>query len=62
MKNCIVFLVQEIRSLALDDQGLSVTEYAVAGGLVAAVAATAFTTLGSNIKTAIGSIATTVAG
>lgn len=62
MKNCITILSQEFRTLLRDEKGLSVTEYAVAGGLVAAVAATAFTTLGTNIKTAIGSIATTVAG
>jgi len=54
--------MQEFRSMIRDEKGLSVTEYAVAGGLVAAVAAAAFTTLGSNISSKINSIATTVGG
>jgi pilus assembly protein Flp/PilA len=62
MKRHIENFAIEMNALLRDEQGLSVTEYAVAGGLVAAVAATAFTTLGNNIKTAISGIATTVAG
>jgi|APCry1669189369_1035219.scaffolds.fasta_scaffold20449_2 pilus assembly protein Flp/PilA len=62
MKNNVSILMQEFRSMIRDEKGLSVTEYAVAGGLVAAVAAAAFTTLGSNISSKINSIATTVGG
>ena len=37
-------------------------EYAIAGALVAAGAVAAFTTLGTNIKTTIGKLATDVLG
>ena len=62
MKHQFERVMSEVQAMVRDEQGLSVTEYAVAGGLVAAVAAAAFTTLGTNIKTAINGIATTVAG
>lgn len=62
MKNFITLLSQEIRALIRDEKGLSATEYAVAGGLVAAAAAGAFTTLGSSISTRINTIATTISG
>lgn len=62
MKNLITLLNQEIRALVRDEKGLSVTEYAVAGGLVAAVAAAAFSTLGSSISSKITAISNTVAG
>ncbi|HEV7984842.1 MAG TPA: Flp family type IVb pilin [Steroidobacteraceae bacterium] len=45
-----------------DDEGLTMVEYAVAGGLVTLAAVTAFTTLGTNIATKITQLATTVAG
>ena len=61
MKTFITMLNQELRALVCDEKGLSVTEYAVAGGLVAAVAAAAFSTLGSSITDKIKTIASTVA-
>jgi pilus assembly protein Flp/PilA len=45
-----------------DEEGLTMVEYAVAGGLVTLAAVTAFTTLGTNIATKINQLATTVAG
>jgi pilus assembly protein Flp/PilA len=44
-----------------DDEGLTMVEYAIAGALVAAGAVIAFTTLGTNIATAINGLATDVA-
>lgn len=61
MRNVIALLNQEFLAFVRDEKGLSVTEYAVAGGLVAAVAATAFSGLGSSITTKITAIAATVA-
>jgi pilus assembly protein Flp/PilA len=61
MKTFITMLNQELRALVRDEKGLSVTEYAVAGGLVAAVAAAAFSTLGTTITSKINAIASTVA-
>jgi pilus assembly protein Flp/PilA len=45
-----------------DEEGLTMVEYAIAGALVAAGAVAAFTTLGTNIKTTIGNLATDVLG
>jgi pilus assembly protein Flp/PilA len=44
-----------------DEEGLTMVEYAIAGALVAAGAVIAFTTLGTNIATAITGLATDVA-
>jgi pilus assembly protein Flp/PilA len=52
------FLIAFLR----DEQGLTMVEYAVAGGLVTLAAVTAFTTLGTNIAAKITDLATTVAG
>jgi pilus assembly protein Flp/PilA len=40
-----------------DDEGLTMVEYAVAGSLITLAAATAFTTLGTNVATKITQIA-----
>jgi pilus assembly protein Flp/PilA len=40
-----------------DEEGLTMVEYAIAGSLVAALAVTAFTTLGNNIVTKITDLA-----
>lgn len=45
-----------------DEEGLTMVEYAIAGGLVAAVGAAVFTTLGTNVSTKISELATDVAG
>ena len=45
-----------------DEQGLTMVEYAVAGGLVTLAAVTAFTTLGTNVTTRINALAAAVLG
>jgi pilus assembly protein Flp/PilA len=45
-----------------DEAGLTMVEYAVAGGLVTLAAVTAFTTLGTNVTTRITALAAAVAG
>jgi len=44
-----------------DEEGLTMVEYAVAGGLITLAAVTAFTTLGTNVSTKITDIANKVA-
>ena len=44
-----------------DEEGLTMVEYAIAGGLVAAGAVAAFTTLGTNTSTNINGLASDVA-
>jgi pilus assembly protein Flp/PilA len=43
-----------------EEQGLTMVEYAIAGGLIVAVGTTAFTSLGSNISSRISSLAVDV--
>ena len=45
-----------------DEDGLTMVEYAVAGGLVTLAAVTAFTTLGTNVTTRINALAAAVLG
>jgi pilus assembly protein Flp/PilA len=40
-----------------DEDGLTIVEYAVAGGLITLAVATAFTTLGGSISTQLGKLA-----
>lgn len=47
-------------SFLRDEEGLTMVEYAVAGGLVTLAAVTAFTNLGNAVSTKIGNLATTV--
>ena len=49
---------QIIADFIKDEEGLTMVEYAVAGALVAAGAAAAFTTLGTDVGTAINNLAT----
>jgi len=49
-----------VREFAKDEDGLTTVEYAIAGALVAAAAATAFTNLGSSIATGINTLANLV--
>jgi pilus assembly protein Flp/PilA len=51
---------KELLAFLRDEEGLTMVEYAVAGSLVAAACVTAFTTLGNNIVTKIGDLATIV--
>ncbi len=46
-----------IKTFLRDEQGLTIVEYAIAGALVAAGAATAFTTLGQDVLARINDLA-----
>jgi pilus assembly protein Flp/PilA len=54
MKNAITKFVQE-------EKGLTTVEYAVAGGVIAAAVATAFTDLGTAVENAVDAIALVIA-
>ncbi|MCP3752652.1 MULTISPECIES: Flp family type IVb pilin [Pseudomonas] len=45
-----------------DEEGLTIVEYAVAGGLITLGAVAAFVTLGGNVNTAITSLGCAVKG
>ncbi|MFI4866084.1 MAG: Flp family type IVb pilin [Steroidobacterales bacterium] len=45
-----------------DEEGLTMVEYAVAGGLVTLAAVAAFTALGTNVTTRINALAAAVLG
>ncbi len=46
----------EVKKFLEDEEGLTVVEYAVAGGLIAAALVTAFTTLGETVEGIISGI------
>ena len=50
-----------IKKFLRDETGLELSEYAVAAALVALAVIAAFTTLGGNISTKIGNLATKIA-
>ncbi len=52
--------MEQIIKFLQDDEGLTTVEYAVAGSLVSAAVATAFTSLGAQIGVAIVGIATNI--
>ena len=62
MKSIIAFLIQEFRALARDEKGLTMVEYAIAGGVIAAAAVTAFSTLGGDGATKFGTLSTAITG
>lgn len=45
-----------------DEEGLTVVEYAVAGGLISLVVVTAFTNLGTAVRDVINDIITAIGG
>jgi pilus assembly protein Flp/PilA len=51
---------QYLKAFLRDEQGLTMVEYAIAGALVAAAAASAFTDLGASIVARITDLATDV--
>ena len=51
-----------VRAIIKDDNGLTIVEYAVAGGLITLGAVAAFITLGGNVSTAITSLGCAVQG
>lgn len=50
-----------IHSFIKDERGLTMVEYAIAGGLIVAVGATVFTTLGTAVSSRISELAANVA-
>lgn len=50
-----------IKTFLRDERGLTMVEYAIAGALVAAAAASTFTNLGSSVVTRITNLAADVA-
>ena len=51
-----------VRAFIKDDNGLTIVEYAVAGGLITLGAVAAFISLGGNVSTAITSLGCAVQG
>ncbi len=51
-----------IKTFIDDEGGLTIVEYAVAGGLIAVAVIAAFTTLGLTVGTKIGAINTALGG
>jgi len=51
-----------VRAFITDEEGLTIVEYAVAGGLITLGAVAAFVTLGGNVATAITSLGCAVQG
>jgi pilus assembly protein Flp/PilA len=51
-----------LRAFIKDENGLTIVEYAVAGGLITLGAVAAFITLGGNVSTAITSLGCAVQG
>lgn len=59
-------IIQAIKTSVMkfikDEDGLTIVEYAVAGGLITLGAVAAFVTLGTNVSTAITSLGCAVTG
>jgi pilus assembly protein Flp/PilA len=51
--------IEMVSDFLRDEEGLTMVEYAIAGSLIAAVAVTAFTTLGTNVQGAADTLNTT---
>ena len=51
---------KQVMKFLRDEDGLTMVEYAIAGGLITLGAVVAFGTLGSNVATKINTIASTV--
>ena len=49
-----------ISSFLRDEQGLELSEYAIAAALISLAVVTAFTTLGGNVKTVINNLASKI--
>ena len=52
---------KQVMTFLRDEEGLTIVEYAVAAGLIAAGAVLAFTALGAEVKRIISSLAGTLA-
>ena len=53
-------MLNQIKKFIADEQGLTIVEYAVAGGLITLGVVAAFTLLGQNVNTRINALATAV--
>ncbi|WP_083829452.1 Flp family type IVb pilin [Oceanimonas sp. GK1] len=53
-----MFIAKELLRLVNDEEGLTVVEYAIAGGLVAAGVVTAFVGLGGNVANVMTDLCT----
>ena len=53
---------EKVVAFLRDEEGLELSEYAVAGSLIVLATVTAFTTLGTDIANAIGSISDAITG
>lgn len=53
---------EQIMKFVRDEEGLTMVEYAVAGGLITAGAVAAFSLLGDEVRRIINHIGTTLAG
>ncbi|MNN61634.1 Flp/Fap pilin component [compost metagenome] len=51
---------QAVVDFIKDEEGLTVVEYAVAGGLISLAVVAAFTTLGGNVRSVITRLASTI--
>ena len=55
-------MLNQIKKFFADEAGLTIVEYAIAGGVIAALAAGAFLTLGGNVSDRIEELNTQVVG
>lgn len=55
-------VMQEMKTFLEDEEGLTVVEYAVAGGLISLAVVAAFTALGGGVCNAVGALTTAVGG
>jgi Flp pilus assembly pilin Flp len=51
-------MLNAIRRFVRDDSGLETVEWAIVGGLVVAVGAIIFTTIGTDVETSLGNLQT----
>ena len=62
MKVLLSVLAVQFRRLIREEEGITTVEYAVAGGIIAATVATAFTSLGTAVSTKLGVISGVIGG
>jgi len=54
--------IEQVKTFLVEEEGLTIVEYAVGGALVAAVTVAAFSDLGTTVCVKIDELATTVGG
>lgn len=57
-----MIILKELNRLIEDEDGLTIVEYAVAGGLITVAVVTAFTNLGAGVLARIQQLVTAVGG